>query len=644
MTQLESPITTAASPAAEAVQPLPEVPGTASTGAPPESRLNAMIATLALAAIALHLTLRFAFKLSPHAYDFPLYVALALGGTPLVYGLLRQLLRAKFGSDLLAGISIVTAVLLHEYLAGTLVVLMLSGGEALEAYAVRSASSVLRALAKRMPSVAHARRDGQIVEIAVASIVPGDLLVVRPHEVCPADGVVVEGHGSMDESYLTGEPYQIAKAPGSEALSGAVNGPSALLVQATRPPKDSRYAKIMEVMRESEQQRPRLRRLGDTLGALYTPLAVAIALIAGILARDPIRFLAVLVVATPCPLLIAIPVAIIGSISLAARRGIIVKDPAVLEQLSTCRTIFFDKTGTLTYGEPRLTEILVAPGFDETDVLQLAASLEIYSKHPLASAVQLAAEERSIVMLDVLDVHEPPGRGLVGTVDHRTIAITGRKKVPAKIDGHLPPIAPGLECIVLIDDNYAATLRFRDEPRDDVRSFIRHLGPHHKIGKLILLTGDRKPEAEHLAKRVGIDTVYAEKSPEEKLAIVKAETSHTRTAYLGDGINDAPSLLAATVGIAFGKASDVTAEAASAVILDSSLRKVDEFIHISKRLRTIALQSAVGGMALSLIAIAFAAAGHLPPVFGALTQEAIDVVAVLNALRAALPPRAISDM
>jgi heavy metal translocating P-type ATPase len=643
MTELESPITTARSPASEIVQP-PEAPSTASTGAPPESRLNAMIAALAILAIALNLVLRFGFKLSPQTYNLPLYVALALGGTPLVYGLLRQLLRGKFGSDLLAGISIVTAVLLHEYLAGTLVVLMLSGGEALEAYAVRSASSVLRALAKRMPSVAHARRNGQVVEINAASIVPGDLLVVRPHEICPADGTVVEGHGSMDESYLTGEPYQIAKAPGSDVLSGAVNGPSLLVVEATRPPKDSRYAKIMEVMRDSEQQRPQLRRLGDTLGALYTPLAVAIALVAGIVAHDPIRFLAVLVVATPCPLLIAIPVAIIGSISLAAKRGIIVKDPAVLEQLSTCRTIFFDKTGTLTYGEPRLTEIVVAPEFDENDVLQLAATLEVYSKHPLASAVQSAAEERSIPVLDVMDVHEPPGQGLVGTVNGRRITITGRKKVSPEIAAQLPPIAPGLECILLVDGRYAATFRFRDEPREDVKSFIHHLEPHHNIGRLILLTGDRKAEAEHLAKRVGIDTVYAEKSPEEKLAIVKAETAKNRTAYLGDGINDAPSLLAATVGIAFGKTSDVTAEAASAVILDSSLRKVDEFIHISKRLRTIALQSAVGGMALSLIAIAFAATGHLPPVFGALTQEAIDVLAVLNALRAAMRPRAISDM
>jgi heavy metal translocating P-type ATPase len=411
-------------------------------------------------------------------------------------------------------------VLLHEYLAGTLVVLMLSGGEALEAYAVRSASSVLRALARRMPSVAHARRDGPVVEIAVASIVPGALLIVRPHEICPADGAVVEGHGSMDESYLTGEPYQIAKAPGSDVLSGAVNGASALVVQATRTPKDSRYAKIMEVMRESEQQRPQLRRLGDTLGALYTPLAVAIALAAGIIARDPIRFLAVLVVATPCPLLIAIPVAIIGSISLAAKRGIIVKDPAVLEQLSTCRTIFFDKTGTLTYGEPRLTEMLSAPGFDESELLALAASIEQYSKHPLASAVTEAADARKLNRREVLDVHEPPGQGLVGTVDGRKITITGRKKVPPEIAAQLPPIAPGLECVMLVNDQYAATLRFRDEPREDVKSFIHHLEPHHNIGKLILLTGDRRAEAEHLAKRVGIETVYAEKSPEEKLAIV----------------------------------------------------------------------------------------------------------------------------
>ncbi|MFM7151387.1 MAG: HAD-IC family P-type ATPase, partial [Gemmataceae bacterium] len=325
---------------------------------PLASRKQSLIALFAVLAIAVHLLLRFGLgwqggSISPSPEQWPLLAALVFGGIPLVLDLLAKLLRGQFGSDLLAGISIITSVVLGEYLAGTLVVLMLSGGEALEVYAVRSASSVLEALSRRMPSHAHRRVDGQMKEIALAEVIVGDTLVVFPHEICPVDGTVIEGHGVMDESYLTGEPYMMSKTPGSAVLSGAINGESALVLRADKLPVDSRYAKIMEVMRASEERRPRLRRLADQLGAFYTPIAVAIALVAWALSGEAIRFLAVLVVATPCPLLIAIPVAIIGSISLAARRGIIIKDPAVLEKIDTCRTAIFDKTGTLTYGQPR---------------------------------------------------------------------------------------------------------------------------------------------------------------------------------------------------------------------------------------------------------------------------------------------------
>ena len=309
--------------------------------------------------------------------------------------LAARAVRGEFGSDLLAGLSIVTSVILGEYLAGTIVVLMLSGGEALEGYAIRRAASALDALARRMPTVAHRQADVGLIDVQLTAIELGDALIVLPHEVCPVDGTVLAGHGSMDESYLTGEPYQVSKAPGATVLSGAVNGEAALTIRADRPVSDSRYAKIMRVMRDSEQRRPRLRRLGDRLGALYTPLAGAIALAAWVATGEPVRFLAVLVVATPCPLLIAIPVAIIGSVSLAARRGIIIKDPTVLERIDTCRTAVFDKTGTLTYGRPELTEIIPLAGFKPDDVLKLVASLERYSKHPLAGAVLDAARARS---------------------------------------------------------------------------------------------------------------------------------------------------------------------------------------------------------------------------------------------------------
>ncbi|MDH5627116.1 MAG: HAD-IC family P-type ATPase, partial [Candidatus Krumholzibacteria bacterium] len=344
------------------------------------------IALLAIAAIALHLVLRYATHATASVfgaavYNVPLIVALAFGGIPLVIALARGLVRGQFSSDLLAGISIVTAIILQEYLAGTLVVLMLSGGQALETYAVRSASSVLQALARRMPSAAHRKSDGTMTDVSLDDVVVGDLLVVFPHEVCPVDGTVVDGHGAMDESYLTGEPYIMSKAPGTAVLSGAVNGETALTIRAEQKAVDSRYAKIMEVMRESEQRRPKLRRLGDQIGAVYTPVAVVIAIIAWLVSGEAVRFLSVLVVATPCPLLIAIPVAVIGSVSLAARRGIIIKDPAVLERIETCRTAMFDKTGTLTYGQPRLTEVVTGEPFERGDVLGLVASVERYSRH-----------------------------------------------------------------------------------------------------------------------------------------------------------------------------------------------------------------------------------------------------------------------
>jgi heavy metal translocating P-type ATPase len=577
----------------------------------------------------------------------PLLATLVLGGLPLLYELLRKLLKREFGSDLLGGISIVTSVLLGEYLAGSIIVLMLSGGEALERYALRSASSVLAALAKRMPSIAHRKRESAIMDVALHEVAVDDTLAIYPHDICPVDGVVIEGHGVMDESYLTGEPFQITKTSGSTVLSGAINGESALTIRATKRAADSRYARIMEVMRESEARRPQLRRLGDRLGAVYTPVALTVALLAWALSGEAVRFLAVLVIATPCPLLIAIPIAIIGSISLCARRAIIVKSPVVLEQIAECRTAVFDKTGTLTHGAPKLTEQLTAPGFAPKQVLTLVAGLERYSKHPLARAILAAAKADGIQLPEATEVSEPPGQGLRGTVTGRPVQITSRRQLgaqPLAGDDQLPAEAGGLECVVAIDQRYAATLRFRDAPRAESRSFVGHLGPKHQFARVMLVSGDRESEVRYLAEEVGITEIHAQKSPEEKLAIVRQETAAAKTLYVGDGINDAPAMMAATVGMAIGQNSDVTTEAAGVVVMDNSLQKVDEFMHISRRMRIIALQSAVGGMALSVIGMVFAATGHLNPVSGAIAQEVIDILAVLNALRAALPPKVIHDL
>ena len=598
-------------------------------------------------AIVLHLVLRFGFHTAPGAHRMPLLVTLIFGGLPLLFDLLRKLLKREFGSDLLGGISIITSVLLGEYLAGSIIVLMLAGGEALESYALRSASSVLAALAKRMPSIAHRKREAEILDVALAEVAVGDTLVIYPHDICPVDGVVIKGHGTMDESYLTGEPFQITKTSGSTVISGAINGESVLTIRATQLAADSRYSKIMEVMRESEATRPSLRRLGDRLGAIYTPVALVVATLAWAISGEAIRFLAVLVIATPCPLLLAIPIAIIGSISLCARRAIIVKSPVVLEQIAECRVAIFDKTGTLTYGEPTLTEQLVAPGFEQKEVLTLVASLERYSKHPLARAILAAAKEAGIQLPEATEVGEQPGQGLRGTVSGHSVMITSRNKLLAQnIAGsdQLPPLAGGLECVVVIDQRYAAALRFRDAPRAESRSFVKHLGPKHQFARVMIVSGDRESEVHYLAEQVGITEIHAQQSPEQKLALVRAETAKAKTLYVGDGINDAPAMMAATVGMAIGQNSDVTAEAAGVVIMDNSLKKVDEFMHISRRMRIIALQSAVGGMALSVIGMVFAATGHLTPVAGAITQEVIDVLAVLNALRAAFPPKVIHDL
>ncbi|TWT39036.1 heavy metal translocating P-type ATPase [Blastopirellula retiformator] len=602
------------------------------------------IAVLAILGIALHLCLRFAVHAEPSTFNLPLWITLAVGGIPLILELLDKVIHLEFGADLLAGISIVASAILGEYLAGAIVVLMLSGGEALESLAVGRASAVLQALAKRLPAVAHRQNGDQLEDVAVDAIKIDDVLVILPHEVCPVDGVVIAGHSVMDESYLTGEPYMMSKTPGVSVMSGAVNGDGALTIKAERQAIDSRYAKIMEVMQKAEQQRPRMRRLADQLGAFYTPLALLVAGIAWYASGDATRFLAVIVVATPCPLLIAIPVAIIGSISLAAQMGIIVRIPAALEGIDRCRTVIFDKTGTLTYGAPRIYQQWNADDAEAMETLALVASLERYSKHPLAEAIQQEAEAAEIATYEVAKVNERPGEGMRGIVHGREVWVTSRKLLLQRDpSATLPEQQGGLECVILVDGKLAAVYFFRDAPRREGKRFIDHLGPQHHIEKLMLVTGDRESEAKFLAEQVGITEVHFNQTPEEKLELVRRETAAADTLFVGDGINDAPALATATVGVAFGQNSDVTTEAAAVVVLDSSLETVDKLLHIGRRMRRIALQSAIGGIAMSMLGMLIAAAGWLPPVAGAISQEVIDVVVVLNALRAAFPPHELTD-
>jgi len=601
------------------------------------------VAVLTAIAIAAYLVLRYATSLPMRACLVPLLAALAIGGIPILISLGKKLWAHEFGSDLLAGVSILASVILGQYLVGAIIVLMLSGGTALEQFATRRASSVLDALAKRMPLVAHRKRGALVEHVKLDQVQIGDNILILPHEICPVDGVVIEGRGVMDESYLTGEPFEISKTPGANVLSGAINGDMALTIEARALAVDSRYAKIMQVMEQSQEKRPQLRRVGGRLGAWYTPVAVGLAGATWLVTGDPMRFLAVVVIATPCPLILAIPVAVIGAISLSAKHSIIIKNPAALEQITTCRTLIFDKTGTLTYGKPQLTQLLPGNDFTREKVLQSAASLEQFSKHPLASAVVHAAADEQLRLLDVSQMQEKPGEGLLGLVAGRNVRITGRNKVESKLRASLPPLASGLECVVFIDEHYAGALRFHDAPRQDTRPFVHHLSPRHQVNRVLLVSGDRESEVRYLAQEVGLNEVHASQSPEQKVAIVEEETKRARTLFIGDGINDAPALMAATVGVAFGPNSDITSEAADAVILTTSLSKVDELIHISHRMRSIALQSALGDMAASLLGMVAAAFGYLPALEGAVLQEIIDLVAVVNAVRVALPSRALAD-
>ncbi|WP_217164453.1 heavy metal translocating P-type ATPase [Terriglobus roseus] len=571
-----------------------------------------------------------------------LLVAVAGASIPLAIALVQQLIKGNFSVDILALMSIVASLILGQYWVAALVVLMLSGGQALEGYATGRASSVLSALAKRMPQAAH-RAGESVVDIAIDTIAVGDELIIYPHEICPVDGQVVSGEGSMDESYLTGEPFLIAKVPGTTVLSGAINGNVALTIRASKIASDSRYAKIVEVLHASEENRPRIQRLGDRLGSWYTPAAILIALASWYFSGHSERFLAVLVIATPCPLLISIPVAIIGAISVGAKRGIIIKDPSILETIETCHVLIVDKTGTLTYGKPSLTTIDCFGDTSSDMALQYVASVERYSKHPLASAVVTAAEQQGLVRLKVEDVSEAPGTGLTGHVAGKLVTVTGRGKLSREQLLAMPPVAPGLECVLLIDGKLAGVMHFQDQPRAESKPFLQHLDSRHHITRVVLLSGDRPAEVALFASGMGITEAYGGKSPEEKVEFVRQATLKEHTLYLGDGINDAPAMMAATAGVALGVNSDITSEAAGAVILQSSLVSVDELMHIGRRMRGIALISAVGGMGLSLLGMAAASCGWLSPIQGAIAQEIIDLLSILNSLRMILPTGSLSD-
>ncbi len=554
--------------------------------------------------------------------------------------IVESLLRGRLGVDVVALLALVGAVAVGEYLAGAVISVMLASGRALEGWAAGQAHRELQALLERTPEVAHRYQDGGLAVVAVDEVVPGDRLMVASGEVIPVDGSLVSASAVLDESALTGEPLPIERTQGARVRSGVVNAGSPLDLRATTSAEDSTYAGVVRLVAEAERSQAPVVRLADhyALGFLGVTLVTAgVAWAVG----GASRAVAVLVVATPCPLILAAPVAIVSGLSRAARRGVIVKSGAVLERLATCTTLLIDKTGTMTVGHPVLTEIVCAGSVPEGRILQLAASVDQVSPHVLASAVVQSALEQKCELSLPEGVEEIAGQGIRGTVVGHRVAVgkaswAGVTGAPtwarsARRKAHLDG---ALTVFVGIDGNPAGVLVFDDPLRPDAARTLRSLRKNG-IDRIVMVTGDRSDVAETVGAVIGVDEVLAERSPSEKLDVVNLETRRAPTMMVGDGINDAPALALADVGVALGaRGATAASEAADVVLTVDRLDRLGEAAAIARRTRQIAVQSMVAGMALSLAAMGFAVVGLLPAVWGAILQEAIDLAVILNALRA----------
>ncbi len=557
-------------------------------------------------------------------------------------GMVRDLVKGELGVDLIAVLSMAGAVALGEMLAGVVIALMVAGGGALEDFAQQRARRELHRLLARAPASANRYGDGAIAQVALAEVRPGDRLLVRAGEAVPVDGVIVSGTAVLDESALTGEPLPVAREPGERARSGTVNAGDPFDLRASATAERSTYAGIVRLVQAAQAEKAPFVRLADRYALLFVPLALAIAGAAWLASGDPVRALAVLVVATPCPLILAAPVAIVAGISRAARDGILVKGGGALETLARGQVLLFDKTGTLTSGRARLAAIETDGDVAGEELLRLAASLDQVSQHVIAEALVGAARERGLTLAVPVDVREEPGAGLEGTVDGRRVALgsyawVSARTGPAAWSDHVlrrMTYEGTTSVFVAIEGVLRGALLFGDDIRTDTPKALRRLR-EAGITKMVMVTGDRSDVAEAIGAALGIDSVLAERSPEDKVAAVLAERGAAVTLMVGDGVNDAPALAAADVGIAMGaRGSGASAEAADVVLLVDRLDRLADALRIAKRARGIALQSVLAGMALSLTAMIVAAFGWLVPVAGALLQEAIDVAVILNALRA----------
>ncbi|WP_373121357.1 heavy metal translocating P-type ATPase [Mycobacterium marinum] len=558
---------------------------------------------------------------------------------PALTWVVLALRRGQVGVDIIAVLSLVGTLLVHEYLAGALIAVMLAGGRALDAAAQRRATRDLRLLLERAPRFARRRTGSDVSQIPLAEVVVNDILVVGPGEVVPVDGRIADVVAVLDESALTGEPLQVERGVGEPVRSGVVNAGGAFEIRASATADESTYAGIVRMAQQAGAENAPIVRLADRYAAWFLPMALVLAAASWLASGSAVRAVAVLVVATPCPLLLAAPVAIVSGLSRASRMGVVIRGGGALENLGHATTLMMDKTGTLTMGRPSVVDVVSAPGSGGTELLRQAASVDQLSPHVLAEAIVTEALNRGLQLSLPADVVEEPGRGVSATIDGRRLTVgklsadtaTGPWARAAVNRARLDGAAIAWVCV---DGDPQGAVLLRDPLRRQAPRTMRRLR-QAGFTRLILLTGDRAEPTREVAAILGLDEVYADQSPADKFSAVRAETQRAVTVMVGDGVNDAPALAAATVGVAMGaRGATASSEAADIVLTTDRLDRLADAMDIARWSRRIAVQSASVGMGLSLLAMAMAALGWLPPAAGALLQEGIDVAVILNALRA----------
>ena len=570
---------------------------------------------------------------------------LVIGGAPLVWNTLRGMLRGQFASDVVAMLAIVAAVAMDEPFAGVIVVLMQSGGEALEAYGFRRASSSLETLLARAPRTARRKQGNHLEEIAVAEVAVGDQLVVRPGELIPVDGALLSEEAEVDESALTGEPLPRPKNPGDVLLSGSVNTGGVFEMRADAVSSESQYARIVALVRQAQEDKAPIVRLADRYAVWFTPLTLIMCGVGWAITADPRTILAVLVVATPCPLILAAPIAVISGINRAAHAGIIVKGGAAIEQIGRAQVVVFDKTGTLTYGTPSVEQVVPSNGLHPHELLHKAASVEQLSSHLLGRTMAQEAQARHGPLPLPDHFEEVPGRGVAGRLAGEHILVGSHQFLRERLgeeraglldlDGATQPNAAQLAAFVAIDHKPAGVVLFSDQLRPGVPALmdrLRTLG----VRRTVMLTGDRLASARPVAEAAGVDEVAADLLPAGKVtALQELKARYDPVVMVGDGINDAPALATATVGVAMGaRGTAISAEAADVVLLVDDVTRVGEAVAIGQRTRRIAMESIYIGIGVSFVLMVIASFGVIPAPVGALAQEVLDFVVILNALRA----------